>query len=293
MGSPVLTKLGLTLLLVSVVWVQACSTTTQEIAPPIAPLPPPYTKVPHPEGLDQADLIAIFAEEGAPDPKTLRTCDEKFEKLRSLTLIKGELEQGYVELVKNDPVHYHWCFYGKLFLMEQDLKEAVYLEDRQKTVLKAYSFLTPISKAFQEEFHDSRYKRWAVTRYRQMSQIVFFRKLELSTEGAKEIEGTYSPFGYWRAPRDPSRSVLEKYGLLDAPPPVGPAPETAPLSAAPKGVPVPKSAHVNRNLASTKKGGPKKAVSRKPAQKASTSTEDLDMGEAAPSSVAETYPAKK
>ncbi len=200
----------------------ACSTSQVQPLAILPEAPPPYIQVPHPAGLDFGDLLAIFAEKGAPSPNAFKDCDSEFTVLRVKTQSREELLQGARELVRRDPVRYHWCFYSKLYDMDMQLKSAVYLDERQKLVLDHYLFLTPVARAFQVEFNDSRYLRWAVSRYRGVSEHVFFRRVELSPQGAADLAGPVNPFGRYRKSADPQpQGILDKYGILaPAPPPL-------------------------------------------------------------------------
>jgi len=207
-------KLRLICLLI-ILWVVSWSgCTTTEKTPVMPPNPPEFTKVPFPEGADLADMSAIFTDPNAPKlPEFALKCDHDFRKLTGMTRSIPEIEQGIRELVKNDPVHYHWCFYGKLLQLENDLIKDSYIEERQKNVLNTFQFLTPIAKAFILEFHDSRYLRAAVFRYQSISEWVFYRKLELTPQGTVEMVQPKNPFGLWRKGAD-GFAVLEKYNIL-------------------------------------------------------------------------------
>ncbi len=216
-----------------------CSTVeTRPVA--VLPLePPPLVRVPHPQGLDLGDLMAIFTEKGAPDPATQGGCDSGFKMLREKTASRDELTQGARELVRHDPVALHWCFYSKLYLLEGELKETADLEERQRLVMDRFLFLTPVARAFQDEIHDTRYLRWAVQRYRKLSEVVFYRRLDLSPEGISALgPQVLSPWGQVRKPAAAEpQSVLEKYGVLKSPEPE-PAPTPLP-SPSPTSTPAP------------------------------------------------------
>jgi hypothetical protein len=198
---------------------------TAEIVPPAPPEPPAYTKALHPQGLDLGELEAIFVDEKAPkDPEYVNYCDEDFQKLKKLARSKDELDQGTKELVKQDPMDLHWCFYSKLRFLENEMRKDKYLDERQKLLLSTFDFLVPIAKAFASEFHDSRYYRWAVFRYKKLSEWVFFRKLELTPEGTSILVQPTNPFGLWRDTASEA-TVLEKYQLVKPP-----APSPAPAS---------------------------------------------------------------
>lgn len=213
----------------------ACSSVTVKAPGPLPEEPPPLVVVPHPAGFDMGDVRAIFNEKGAPPPESFKDCDADFRKLMSLTQSRVELGQGAREFVQHDPVKYHWCFYTKILELENGLQKDSYLDERQKRVLETYDFLVPIAHGFQAEFHDSRYLRWAIQRYRRLSEWVFFRRVELSPQATVELSAIENPFALWRQPNDDQKPVLEKYGL-SAPPEAPSAKDRAP-AAAPGGKP--------------------------------------------------------
>jgi hypothetical protein len=189
-----------------------CSTT--EVVPAPVPSPPVYTQVPHPAGTDLSDLSAIFTDEKAPQDKDFaKNCDLEFKKLEQLTKSRDEVLEGLRELVKQDPVTYHWCFYAKILALETDLKAGKYVDERQKIILDAFGFLAPLARTFASEFHDSRYLRMAIARYQKWSEWIFYRKLELTPLGTSELVRASNPFGLWRDTLE-TVSVLEKYHLL-------------------------------------------------------------------------------
>jgi hypothetical protein len=194
------------------------SCSTVEIAPPTPPpAAPEYLKVPHPAGQDLLDLIAILNGPGAPATESMKDCDADFRRLSGLTASKDEMKQGVSELVSQDPVKYHWCFYTKLSEVESRLKTDLFLDERQKLTLDVYEFLVPIARTFLEQYRDSRYLRYASSHYKRVSEWIFFRKLELSPQGTVELVEAANPFGLYRTPGDGNlqrpKTVLEKYGL--------------------------------------------------------------------------------
>lgn len=190
----------------------SCSTT--DLAAPKPAQPPEYVGVPHPTGFDLADLNAIFFEKGAPAPESLKGCDAPFQRLKERTRNNDELRDGTYELVKQEPVAMHYCFFGKLLELENALKGEQYIDEKQAATIQTYSFLTPIARAFAHEFNDSRYLRWAVQRYRHTSAWFFYRKLELTPKASTELVEAAQPFGLWRAVGE-KKPVLEKYGVLN------------------------------------------------------------------------------
>lgn len=217
----------------------ACTTPGAPPAPLFPKEPPPYVQVPHPQGLDQGDLMAIFVEKGAPDPATLAECDQPLRLLREKTSDVSEWLEAARELVRNEPVAMHWCFYGKLYGLEARLKSLSFLDERQNWIIREFQTLTPLARAFQKEYQDTRYLRWAVNRYRSLSEWVFYRKLELSVDGIAALgPQALNPWGKVRPPRERiPGSILERYGILQSPgvPVSTPGAELALLPAAPAG----------------------------------------------------------
>ncbi len=204
--------------------ISGCSTTELDVKPPPPPEPPAYLKVPHPNGFDISDLKAVMAHKDAPKTETIKTCDSYFHKLMKDVRSEDERERGVLELLRTDPVSYHWCFYGKVLDLEESMQTSTYLDERQRNVLTTYSFLAPVAKAFRKVYQDSRYLRWAVMHYKRISKHIFFRNLELSPEGTLELVQIPNPFGLWREPAGED-SVLQKYGIAQQ---AGPQPSPSP-----------------------------------------------------------------
>ncbi|MGZ3696569.1 MAG: hypothetical protein ACXWP5_00625 [Bdellovibrionota bacterium] len=208
--------------------------TTAEVSPISAPLPPNYIRASHPLGYTSSDLEATFTQKDAPTLESLATCDSDFFKLKKVTLSVDEYKTGIRQLVRQDPLTYHWCFYGKILTLQNQLKEMTYIDDKQKLVLQTFEFLVPVARVFQVEFSETRYLRWAVAQYRQISEAVFYRKLELTPRTTADLVDAYNPFGLWREPQGP-RDVLDKYNLgTNATPPLkigSQTPPTAPVAA--------------------------------------------------------------
>ena len=217
----------------------ACSTTSVE--PPKEPPPeaPPFAQVPHPSGLGSGDLRAIFEQANSPEPGAIAGCDSDFFKLRERTNSKAELDEGIKELVRSNPVKYHWCFYSKLMELDASLKKDVYVDQRQKDVTHTYLFIAPVARAFLSQFSDSRYLRWAISRYRTLSEYVFFRKVEISPYLTSEMVGASDPYRFVNTAEEQDMSVMEKYGLGE------PAPSSdvnRAIAAAPDALPLPDAA---------------------------------------------------
>ncbi len=185
----------------------------EEPMPVIPPEPPKLTAVPHPQGMDSGDLLAIFTEKNAPSPDSLKGCDADFKKLKSSTVSREEIAQGVKELITSDAVKWHWCFYGQLYQLDQTLKTETFIDAKQKALVETYQMLTPFSRAFMSEFRDSRYWRWAINRYQTYSARVFYRRVESSPATTAELVGIVNPYGTFRPAAAMPKSVLEKYGI--------------------------------------------------------------------------------
>jgi hypothetical protein len=167
-------------------------------------------------GLQIGDVLALFAEPGAPkrESEEMKTCAADYVALEKRTKSKDELKQGILELVRKEPIRYHWCFYSKILELENELRHAQMLDDRQRDVVTAYRFLAPLSRAFYREFHDSRYLRWAVAYYRRASELAFYRRVETSPSLTKELVGSGADDDASRGISEKATSVLEKYGIV-------------------------------------------------------------------------------
>ncbi|MBS1962765.1 MAG: hypothetical protein JST04_11145 [Bdellovibrionales bacterium] len=184
-------------------------------APPAAVEAPGYAGVPHPLGLQIGDVAALFATPGAPKRGSdeMKTCAADYDALAKATKAKDELKQGLLELVRKEPIRYHWCFYSKILDLEEKLRGAQMLDDRQRAVVEAYRFLAPLSRVFYREFHDSRYLRWAVSYYRRASELAFYRRVETSPGLTQELVGAGGD-ETTRGITEKATSVLEKYGII-------------------------------------------------------------------------------
>ena len=176
---------------------------------------PGYAGVPHPMGLQIGDVHALFAVPDAPKRESpeLAACADDFRTLEKKTKARDELKQGILELVRKEPIHYHWCFYSQILSLEENLRKAQLLDERQQAVVEAYGFLAPLSRAFFREYHDSRYLRWAVAYYRRASELAFYRKVETSPGLTQELVGVGGDETTRGAP-EKATSVLEKYGSV-------------------------------------------------------------------------------
>lgn len=181
---------------------------------PQPPIAPPYVHVPHPFKHDMADVQAIFHSKQAPSMDSLKVCDETVEKLREKTVSTEEFRIGVQELVRQDPIGYHWCFYGKILELEKILKEDTFVDEKQKHVLGTYSFLVPVAKGYLAEFHDTRYLRWAISYYTKLSEWVFYRRVETGPAMTQELVEASDAFHEWRGQSAEGQSVLEKYNLV-------------------------------------------------------------------------------
>ena len=201
----------------------ACSTTVNLPEKSTLPEVPDYVKVPHPAGFDLADLKAIFYSPLAPKGalgEFADTCDEEFKKLSDATRVPDERRKGAEELVPTDPERMHWCFYAKISRLQEVLQGDTTWGTRQKRVLEAFSFISPVAKAYLDVYHDSRYLRWATQYYSKISEWVFFKKV-VPTPGSTvaNVNNSRTALEPWVAV-DQSKtdhSIFAKYGITLAP----------------------------------------------------------------------------
>lgn len=263
----------------ALVWgIGACSTTTELTPQPIPTAKTPdYVQVPHPAGFTIGDVQALFVGNNALSKEAIQSCDADYRKLREATQSEDELRQGARELVKQDPVKYHWCFYGKIVELEEVLKTGAFIDEKQKKVLDTYSFLVPIARSYMKEFQDSRYTRWAIRHYRHLSQIVFLQKVDQTPAMTAELVEVNNPFGLWREPAS-KRSILEKYHI-------GSGPEASP-SAVPMLIP---PMEAPQSAAAEPAAGASPAVETAPVAETPPAVEAAPIAETAPA--AEAVPA--
>ena len=140
-----------------------------------------YSQAPHPSGFELAQLNEIFNSPQAPKAalgEFADTCDEEYKKLSQTTPSTSTHGQkkSALELVKKDPEMMHWCFYAKISRLQDYLQRDTSWSARQKKVLEAFEFLSPIANAFQTAYHDDRYLSWSTHYYSKISEWVFFKK---------------------------------------------------------------------------------------------------------------------
>jgi hypothetical protein len=194
------------------------STHTQEMTPfPKLPEVPNYTQLPHPEGFDLTDLQAIFHTHGAPKRESLIHCDNDLRLLLDRTKSRTEAEKGARELVTNGPEQMHWCFYDQIIRSQEDAQTKDLLLDRQKSVVFYFRFLTPIANGFRIEFNDTRYLRWAIHHYQNLSNWLFYRSLVLKPDSVDNLlSGVNNSHALFKKPsilEAGQQTVLGKYKL--------------------------------------------------------------------------------
>jgi hypothetical protein len=212
----------------------------EPIDPPRDAKVPPYAFLPHPPGQTIGDVKFLFTAKNAPSQASIYGCDAPLRAVIEQSSSKEEVDKAALELVKKDPVTYHWCFYGKILSMDSGLEtEDKYVDQKQKRVLSTYEFLAPIARAFMAEYHDSRYLRWAIQDYRRLSEIVFFRRLDIAPETSVDIidaEHPYTGLTPYEMQGAEARSVVEKYYKGDRSPASTASPSPLP-SVSPEPIP--------------------------------------------------------
>ncbi len=194
--------------------IAACSS-IQSIQAPVLPAEPaPVLDLPHPGGFGTTELKALFEFARAPKHESLKGCSDEFLALTKKTQLREELRSGARELVSENPMQHHWCFYSALLALDESLRKPLGIDERRAMTLETFSYAIATARAFQTEFKDSRYLRWAIQRYRAHSPVVFQRNVELSPEATAELAVLENPFGVWK-PAPTAQSILKKYGLRE------------------------------------------------------------------------------
>jgi hypothetical protein len=179
---------------------------------------PAYTKIPHPEDSETSDISALFLSPLAPNDvlgKFAETCGKELDTLRRLSSAQDELKRGGAEVVALDPERTHWCFYSRLQRLHAFLKSDATWTKKERAVFWTYEYVWPVAQGFVQEFHDSRYLRWASSYYKRASEWIFFRKVEGTPENTLEQVNLHSTSleTPTRQPSSMQPSVLEKYGI--------------------------------------------------------------------------------
>jgi hypothetical protein len=192
----------------------------EELSPlPKLPDVPGYTKLPHPEGFDLSDVYAVFHDRKAPKRQTLLDCDKDQRALAERTKSKDEIARGSRELVSNNPELMHWCFYDRILRSQEETHAKDLLLDRQKTVISHYRFLTPIANGFRIEFNDTRYIRWAIHHYQNLSNWLFYRSLTLKPDAMDHllngVDNLHALHKKSNPPDIRNQPVLEKYKISE------------------------------------------------------------------------------
>ncbi len=151
---------------------------------------PEWTTLPHPNSSAVASIEQILQDrvwtsirpEGFEEK-----CDQAIIELRTHSSNEAEFKIGLRELINKHTTYYHYCFYEKLDALEKRLKTEDYVEDRQATVLKTFRTLTPLARAFLDNWRESRYLRIASERYQKLSPRIFFRTVEPNAENTREL----------------------------------------------------------------------------------------------------------
>ncbi len=190
-----------------------CSSPQVVVAPIDTPPRVPVLDLPHPEGFTPQHLDALFQRPDAPPAP--EACHSTQRELVRVAESPEEVQRGIHELVIDQPALHHWCFYLSLRKLSAELAEPEGILRKQRRVIDAYQDILPVARAFQREFKDSRYLRWAVQNYRSLSPRIFFRQVELSPEATNELVLIERPFSDWASPPK-QKSVLEKYGLKES-----------------------------------------------------------------------------
>lgn len=213
--------------LLFLVGASSCSTMTFE---PAERLPPeketPSEKIvsseainlQHPEDASLSALENLFAKKSVPNwsKETNEKCEEPILTLKDKSRSLEEFHQGVKELIHQNPSLFHWCFYGKILELEKQLNAEVFILEKQNLFINTFKFLAPLSKAFLSETLDSRYYRYSIARYQQLSERLFFKKVEVQPEVTERLIQVHQSESSNRAPANldaSQESVLKKHQI--------------------------------------------------------------------------------
>jgi hypothetical protein len=134
--------------------------------------------MPHPENYELAALKSLFKHPNAPKAvlgEFADRCDEDFN------------EKNATQLVQQDAERMHWCFYAKLYRLQESLQGNIRWNIRQKKVKDAFQFLSPVAFAFQQLKQDSHYLAWEKHFSTQTNEWVFFKKKSSSNRAPASV----------------------------------------------------------------------------------------------------------
>ena len=152
-----------------------CGCTSAQISP--EPIAPPQQdekaafrdRAKHPDGFNISDVKALFIASSAPTLESLKNCDFDYYAETTLARNREELFMALPEHIKTDPEKYHWCFYAKILLLEDELSnEKLYVDERNKLLIQRYPFLVHIARIFLADFDDPRYLEFANHNYKRL-----------------------------------------------------------------------------------------------------------------------------
>ena len=124
----------------------------------------------HPDGFNISDVRALFTSPGSPQLDTQLNCDFDYYAESTIARNREELFMALPEHVKSDPDKYHWCFYAKILLLEDDLsRDTLYVDEKMKLITKRYPFLVHIARIFLADFDDPRYLEFANHNYKRLN----------------------------------------------------------------------------------------------------------------------------
>jgi hypothetical protein len=129
----------------------------------------------HPQDLEINSIKNLIAGDQVPRGilgEFADTCDEEFRKSISKISNDEQRREQAIQLVKKNRQQMHWCFYAKLYRLDEELSKDGTWAARQNVALDAYIFLSPVASAFTQVYQDAFYKKWATTYYSKMNDWV-------------------------------------------------------------------------------------------------------------------------
>ncbi|MCC7442393.1 MAG: hypothetical protein IT285_12220 [Bdellovibrionales bacterium] len=171
------------------------------------PGPPAYLGAPHPENPYLADVWHLFRSMQAPPESELRGCAAEFGR-------KLAAEEA-MDRVRKNPRRAHWCFYRGVLDLESTLKTQPGYLERKEALVRTYSALVPLARAFAQHTRDARYLQFAASHYSQVSEWILGRRV-VRADGAPEhrhLDRVRNPWPTWRPVESRTGSVLERYGV--------------------------------------------------------------------------------
>jgi hypothetical protein len=169
----------------------------------------PYMTLPHPIDYRTPSVEALFTNVDPKRDEAIKRCSQVVDQIQTQVVSMEEQKQTLKEWLRKDPSSCHWYFYSSFKQVEQALAQKEYIDEKQKITLEAYSRIVAIAQAFHEEYTDPRYLYFASVNYQRVSQMVFYRKLDLAPETTLQMTA-YSTDSTLKPEKDLETPMLNK-----------------------------------------------------------------------------------